>query len=191
MCNPRRIVIHATEQMARAWQAELERTVRLNGTVTGEAHLGQSLASLLSPAALRGFERAVGIDPDWVLRQGAYYLEIPGGTASYHPETGELEFTVQLTEELVGTGTGTAVVSGTVSAEASGAAQSTYTRPGEWGRSKQQAREEADRLATWRNRHVRRRSPPPTPRCWATPTPPRNATRRTTWNGRPWPVEPC
>lgn len=147
MCNPRKIVMHATEQLARAWQAELERTARVGGTTTGEARLSQPLAEMLAPPALRAFERAVGADAAWIQRDDAYYLVIPGGHAAFRPQTGELEMVVQLSEELVGTGTGRAVVSGTVTGEGAGSAQGSYYDDAWRGYSKERAEREADAAA--------------------------------------------
>ena len=118
MCNPRTILMRATEQLAQAWQAELERTARVSGSATGEARLVQQVGTLLAPAALRAFERAVGADEHWSWRDDAYYLDIPGGHASYRPASQELELVVELTEDLVGTGVGSAVLSGEVVGQA-------------------------------------------------------------------------
>ena len=50
MCNPRRVTVTATRDIAEAWRREVSRTVQLTEQVTGEARLRQTLSSRLGRA---------------------------------------------------------------------------------------------------------------------------------------------
>ena len=78
MCNPRRVTITATRELAEAWRQEVSRTVELTGRVAGEARVHQpghvgldgegdvvGLLAGLDGAALvaRGAERGLEGDP--------------------------------------------------------------------------------------------------------------------------------
>ena len=66
MCNPRRVTVTATPDIAEAWQREVCRTVQLAERVTGEARLRQALSSHLGSPALRALEaRLAAGTPGW------------------------------------------------------------------------------------------------------------------------------
>src|SRR5262249_57039713 len=56
MCNPRRVRITATRELAEAWQREVTRSVQLRGRVVGEARARQALGDALSTPVRVAFE---------------------------------------------------------------------------------------------------------------------------------------
>jgi hypothetical protein len=146
MCNPRKIIAKATRQITEAWRAEIQRTARLGGTVTGRAELVQPLGSMLAPTARRAFEQAVSEDRRWVLRDGAYHLDVLGGEALYRPETGELELSVELSAYVEVEGTARRVREGTIDEVIEATAEAGYYSDGWGGYTRERAQQQADRL---------------------------------------------
>jgi hypothetical protein len=147
MCNPRRITVQATRQIAEAWRAAVERTARLSARVSGRARLSQPLGAMLAPRARAAFEQAVGGDDAWRLRDGAYHLDVPGGMARYDPGSGELTVEVELSEVVEVVETASEEVTGTVNEEFQATAEGMYYTDEYGGRTEERARREASELA--------------------------------------------
>lgn len=147
MCNPRKITVRATRQIAEAWRAAIQRTARLSGTATGRAELTQPLGSMLAGRARRAFEQAVVTDPRWQQRDGGYHLEVPGGEVRYLPDTGDLEISVELSAALEVEGSAEQVAEGTVEERVEASAEASYYTDGYAGLTRDRAQQEAQQLA--------------------------------------------
>ena len=112
MCNPRRVTIRTVEQLAEAWTAVLVRVAEATGEAAGEATLSQPYGENLHPAFRTVFERRLGEDPAWRLRDGRYVTELEGGQIAYDPESGDLELSMRVTERITVEGRSEHQVSG-------------------------------------------------------------------------------
>jgi hypothetical protein len=112
MCNPRKVNIRTVVQLAEAWTAVLVGTAVVSTDTTAEATLTQPYGENLPPAFRVIFERRLGSDPAWSYREGVFRSELDSGYIAYDPQTGELEFSVCLTEQVSVEGRATVEVSG-------------------------------------------------------------------------------
>ncbi|GGV07310.1 hypothetical protein GCM10010260_51270 [Streptomyces filipinensis] len=114
MCNPRRVRVRASSRLTRMWQEELRRTGRASAEVAGEATLREEFGTLLGAPARRAFEDALGADTRWTWQDGAYRLDMDGGTVVYHLDTGEIEMTARLSDVVTAEAEVTRTLQGTV-----------------------------------------------------------------------------
>ncbi|MEV1073923.1 hypothetical protein [Micromonospora parva] len=147
MCNPRRIRVRASRQLAEAWRAEVTRTVEATGTATGEARLVQALGRNL-PAPVR--QRLIVLlraNPAWRTVGDALRHDMPGGFIEYRPDTGEVEIVARVTNEFTVEASATRTDAG----EAIGTAESEYEvmyyTDGYGGRTRKVAEKEGEQLA--------------------------------------------
>jgi hypothetical protein len=87
MCNPRRVSITATRELAEAWRREVSRTVQLRGRVVGEARVRQALGPTLGVPARRALDAALagGVE-GWREVEGGYRHDVEGGYVVYRPD---------------------------------------------------------------------------------------------------------
>src|SRR4051794_37798174 len=113
MCNPRRITVTATRELAEAWQQEVSRTVRVQGWVAGEARVRRPLAASLADPVLRALEDELATGADgWREVAEGYRLDLEGGYLLYHAEDRSLEIVARLEEDVAAEGTATETVGG-------------------------------------------------------------------------------
>ena len=144
MCNPRRIEITATRQVAEAWAREVERVAEQAMTITGEARVRQALDASVAGPALAALERALEAGmPGWQAVEGGYRHDVDGGHVIYSPETRTLEIVAVLADEVRGQGSARARLEGRVEAEIQGSGGSFYYDDGYAGRTRDVARQEA------------------------------------------------
>ncbi|KUN02855.1 hypothetical protein AQI95_25320 [Streptomyces yokosukanensis] len=155
MCNPRRVRVRASSRLTRIWQEELRRTGRASAEVAGEATLREAFGSLLGAPARRAFEAALGADTRWTWQDGAYRLDLDGGTVVYHLDTGEIEMTARLSDIVTAEAEVVRTLEGTVEVDATAEHTEKYYDDNWAGLSKSvaersaraQAQERADRDA--------------------------------------------
>ncbi|SDG78996.1 hypothetical protein SAMN05421505_10831 [Sinosporangium album] len=147
MCNPRRIRIRATRTIAERWSAEIRRTARVRGSVTGTARMSQPLASMLPDAPRRAFELVVARHPEWRQVGDCHLADVPGGRIAYWPDTGELEISVELSTEIEAEGEGVVTIGGEVREDATAEAEAFYYSDGYSGRTRSAARRQARQAA--------------------------------------------
>jgi hypothetical protein len=144
MCNPRRIEITATRQVAEAWAREVERVAEQAMTITGEARVRQALDASVAAPALAALEAALerGM-PGWQAVAGGYRHDLDGGHVTYAPETHTLEIVAVLADEVRGHGSARARLEGRVETAIEGSGGSFYYDDGYAGRTRDVARGEA------------------------------------------------
>lgn len=125
MCNPRRIRVLATRELAESWEQEVRRRVTRTGRATGTARVLEPLENTIGGPTLTALTavlaHAVGWEQD---AEGVFRHELDGGHIAYDPATRDLEIVARVSTEVSVTGEATdtvrAEVSGTVEAEGVG-----------------------------------------------------------------------
>jgi hypothetical protein len=156
MCNPRRVEITATRQVAEAWQREVERVAEQAMTITGEARVRHALDASVAAPALAALEAALEAGmPGWQRTgdagddsDGSYRCDVDGGYVLYLPGTRTLEIVAVVEGEVRGRGSARSRLEGRVEAAVEGSGESIYYDDGYGGRTQdiaeQEARQEAD-----------------------------------------------
>lgn len=145
MCNPRRVTVTATRNIAEAWQREVSRTVELSEQVVGEARLRQALSSSLGNAALRALEaRLAAGAPGWQTVDEGYRYDVEGGYVLYRPDEQALEIVASLHDVVQAQGSAVTVLQGELRDTLTAEEARTYYEDGYAGRNEARAREEAE-----------------------------------------------
>jgi hypothetical protein len=148
MCNPRRIEVTATRQVAEAWEREVQRAASRSGTVTGEARIRMPLDASIGAAALVALERALdGGLAGWTRAGDGYRHDVDGGYVVYSLADRSLEIIATASDVVHGQGEVRARLSGRVEGEIVARGQGRYYDDGYGGRTEATAREEARRAA--------------------------------------------
>ena len=165
MCNPRRVSVTATREVAEAWQVELERRVALSDTVVSELEISFPFGGTLGDRTRAVFESALGRDPHWTrTADGAHELRLTDGQVIYRPADGELVVRARLTDTARAEGVASTTLSGTVTDVAHGEGEGRYYYGDSHGRQAAdvQARRNAESAAERNARalldNVRRRA---------------------------------
>lgn len=145
MCNPRRIRVRATAELAEAWEQEVRRQATRSGRAAGEARVREPLAESVGGPTLTALTAVLARLDGWVeFPDGTFRHELDGGMITFDPQTRELEIVATVTAEVSVTEeaatTVTAEVSDTVEAEGEGV----YYDDGWGGRTEDTARRDAE-----------------------------------------------
>lgn len=149
MCNPRRVTVTATRELAQAWEREVARTVELDAEVVGEARLRQPLGDTLGTPVRNALARALEAgDAAWKRVAEGYRHEVEGGYALYHSAAGELEIVATRTATATAEGSASTRLAGTVRGALDATGEGSYYDDG-WGghtekRAAERAQQEAD-----------------------------------------------
>jgi hypothetical protein len=146
MCNPRRIRVRATRELAEAWSQEVRRQATRTGRTAGQARVRESLADSVGGPTLAALTDVLARTEGWTeLADGTFTHELDGGTITFDPATRELEITATVSAEVSVTEEAStmvdAQVSGTIEAEGEGV----YYDDGWGGRTEQTAQRDAER----------------------------------------------
>ncbi|MCP4696695.1 MAG: molecular chaperone DnaJ [Gammaproteobacteria bacterium] len=113
MCNPRRVQVTATREIAEAWQREISRSASLSAQVSGEARVRQPLSASLGTPVLQALEALLAADnSDWRETEQGYRYEVEGGYVIYDTDEHTLEIVAALQDSVETEATATQVVSG-------------------------------------------------------------------------------
>ncbi len=113
MCNPRRVTVTATRDIAAAWQREVSRSVELATAVVGEARLRQALSSRLGTPALRALEARLAAGASgWRETPQGYRHDVDGGYVLYRLEEQALEIVAALADVVTAQGTARTLLQG-------------------------------------------------------------------------------
>ena len=146
MCNPRRIRVRATRELAEAWAQEVRRQATRTGSAAGQARVSEPLADTVGGPTLAALTQVLARHAEWTEHpDGTFTHQLDGGVITFDPATRELEITATVTAEVTVTeeaaATVEAQVSGTVEAEGVG----TYYDDGWGGLTEQTAQRDAER----------------------------------------------
>jgi hypothetical protein len=147
MCNPRRVKVRASRRLSQAWQAEIERTVTLTDTVTGEARIVEPVGQGLAPPVRERLREILAADDDWRETPDGLRRDVPDGYLLYRPDTGELEIVATVHAEISAEGTAQRGRGGVVDAEREAQATASYYSDGFQGRNRAEAQAEGERRA--------------------------------------------
>jgi hypothetical protein len=147
MCNPRRVRVTATREIAKAWQQEVRRQAHRTGRAHGDVRIREPLGATVGGPTLAALATVLANSPGWEREGDAYRHELDGGYVRYDPITRELEITatatVEVTVDVEESTTAAVELTDNVSAEGVGI----YYTDG-WGRTTEQtARVDAGRKA--------------------------------------------
>jgi hypothetical protein len=125
MCNPRRIRVRATRELAEAWAQEVRRRATRSGRAAGQARVRESLADSVGGPTLAALSGVLARLDGWTeTPEGTFTHELDGGAVTFDPAARELEISATVTAEVSVTeeaaATVDARVSGTVEAEGEG-----------------------------------------------------------------------
>jgi hypothetical protein len=144
MCNPRRIIVRATRELAEAWEQEVRRQVTRRGSAVGEVRVREPLESSVGGPTLAALTAVLSRTEGWREDEnGVFIHDLSGGYIAFHPGTRELEIVARETAEVSSVSevvtTVRAEVSGTVEAEGEGM----YYDDGWRGHTRERAEEQA------------------------------------------------
>ena len=102
MCNPRRVRVRATRQLAQVWEHEVRRTVTRSGAAVGEVRVREPLASSIGAPALAALESVLAATPGWEHHEAddTYRYRLDRGMVIYFPASRELEIVASVHEEV-------------------------------------------------------------------------------------------
>lgn len=148
MCNPRRVSVTATRELAEAWQREVSRTAALSAQVVGEARVSQRMTDTLGGPALKALEAALGAgDSGWREVEEGYRFDVEGGYAVYRTDDQTLEIVAVREGVVEATGEASTVLAGEVRETLSAEGGAGYYEDGWGGRTEERARAEAEEAA--------------------------------------------
>lgn len=144
MCNPRRIRVRATRELAEAWEQEVRRQVTRRGEAVAEARVREPLESSVGRPTVAALVAVLSRTDGWEEdSDGVFRHQLAGGEIAFYPDTRELEIIARESAEVSSVGEAVRVVraeaAGTVEAEGVG----TYYDDG-WGGI---TRDDAQRMA--------------------------------------------
>lgn len=147
MCNPRRVLVTATREIAEEWQRQVTRTVALDGQVTGEARVRQALTGMGEPV-LRALQMRLDRGmPGWEESERGFRHAVDGGYVIFDPEREELEIVATLADTVVGHAVASTTLRGELRVRLQTEQDEPYYDDGYGGRTEATARAEAERVA--------------------------------------------
>jgi hypothetical protein len=146
MCNPRRIRVRATRELAEAWAQEVRRQATRTGSAAGHAQVRESLADSLGGPTFTALTDVLSRLDGWTeLPDGTFRHELDGGMIIFDPATRELEITATVTEEVSVTEEASATVTTQVSETVEAEGEGVYYDDGWGGYTEQTAQRDAER----------------------------------------------
>jgi FtsH ternary system-associated peptide len=101
MCNPRRIRVRATRELAEAWEQEVRRQVTRTGRAAGQAQITESLAGTVGGPTIAALTNVLSRLDGWTeFPDGTFRRELDGGMVSFDPGALELVITATVTAEV-------------------------------------------------------------------------------------------
>lgn len=143
MCNPRRVQIRATCQLAEAWAQEIARSVALTARVCGEARVRQPLGAVLGVPALRALESRLASTPGWMPVDGGFRHNVDGGYVIYLTDDRVLEIVATLEDVVQAEGQASLTVQGKLEGEVQAEGEGMYYEDGYGGRTKEVGEKQA------------------------------------------------
>jgi len=149
MCNPRRVTVTATREIAEAWQREIVRTVTLSSEVIGEARVQQPLSNTLGTPVLMALESLLvsGQTDNWQETETGYRHDVEGGYVLYEMDEQTLEIVATLGDTVQVEGTATRQLSGELRETLSTEQEGHYYDDGYGGQNQARAETEAGKAA--------------------------------------------
>ncbi|MEU4536132.1 hypothetical protein AB0G15_14830 [Streptosporangium sp. NPDC023825] len=145
MCNPRRVRVRATRELAEAWGQEVRRQVTRSGRTVGEARVREPLASTVGGPTLTALTAVLARTEGWTRGDdGVFRHELDGGLIAFDPGTRELEIVARVSGEVTGVGEASSVVETRVTDTVEAEGVGTYYDDNWGGVTEQDARRAAE-----------------------------------------------
>jgi hypothetical protein len=145
MCNPRRIRVRATRQLAEAWEQEVTRQVTRVGEAAAEARVREPLESSVGGPTLAALTMVLGRTEGWERgADGVFRHQLTGGYIAFDPSTRELEIVARESAEVRSVGEAATVVRAQVSDTVEAEGVGTYYEDGWGGITQDDARHAAE-----------------------------------------------
>ncbi len=114
MCNPRRVRVRATRELAVAWEQEVRRQVTRRGRATGQARVREGLSATVGAPTLTALTMVLARVEGWERDGETFRHALDGGYVAYYPATRELEIVAEVSDEVEGSGVASTVVRGQI-----------------------------------------------------------------------------
>jgi len=147
MCNPRRVRVQVTRQLTETWDHEVRRQVALSGRAVGRAAIREQVGDRLGRPVLAVLDRTLADTDGWQATDDGYRIDLDGGYAQYHSNTGELEVIAELAEDIQAQGEAATTVRAEVEALIEAQGTGRYYDDGWGGLTEDSARRDAEAYA--------------------------------------------
>lgn len=148
MCNPRRVQVTLTRDIAQAWEREISRSVSLSTQVTGEARVRQAMTDSVGAPVQRALEMLLAQGCEgWQETEQGYRHDVEGGYVVYNPDAHVLEIVATLNDQVATEATQTDVIGGTHRETLNTTQTGQYYDDGWGGRTEDVAKAEAGKAA--------------------------------------------
>lgn len=145
MCNPRRIRVRATQELAEAWEQEVWRQAIRRGRASGEARVREPLAGSVGGPTLAALTAVLSRLDGWEeTEDGVFRHDLDGGQISFDPQTRELEIMATVTAEVSVTAEAATVVTAEVADTVEAEGEGVYYDDGWGGITEQDAQRTAE-----------------------------------------------
>ncbi|MFI0980882.1 hypothetical protein ACH4SP_28225 [Streptomyces sp. NPDC021093] len=144
MCNPRRIRVRATREVAVAWEQETRRRVVRTAEATGTAQVREPLRGSVGAPTLAALPGVLARTAGWEETEDGFRFTFDGGWVAYRQAEAELEIVAAVSAEVEAAGEATETVRGEVTGTIEAEGLGVYDD--DWGRS--------DRTSAWRQAHA-------------------------------------
>lgn len=148
MCNPRRVEVIATRDIAEAWEAEVSRSVSLSAEVTGEARICEPLSSTLASPVMNALENLLENGTEgWQEIEQGYRHDVEGGYVVYNIEATTLEIVAALQDHVKAEASATEIYNGMHRETLTTKQEGKFYDDGWGGRTESVAKAEAEKSA--------------------------------------------
>jgi hypothetical protein len=147
MCNPRRVRVTATREIAEAWQQQVRRRAQRTGRADGEVRIREPLGTTIGGPTLAALATVLAGSPGWERDGDAYRHELEHGYVLYDPAARELEIVATATADVSVSIEATTTAAGELAEEVRGEGEGVYYDD-EWqGVTADDARRDAEQNA--------------------------------------------
>ncbi|MBY8847823.1 hypothetical protein [Saccharothrix longispora] len=147
MCNPRRVEVTATRELAEAWEHEIRRFATRTASATGVARVREPLEAGIGAPTLVMLDRVLAASEEWVADGESYRHDLDGGHITYHADTRELEIVAEGSEDVEVSATAVDTRHGTINETITAVGAGHYYDDGWGGLTEADARRTAGRQA--------------------------------------------
>jgi hypothetical protein len=145
MCNPRRIRVRGTRQLAEAWEQEVRRQVTRVQDVVAEARVRERLDSSIGAPTLAALAAVLRRTEGWEQdEEGVFRHAVTGGYVAFDPQSRELEIVARQSAEVSAVGEAVATVRGELADTVAGEGEGTYYDDGYRGITQADAQRAAE-----------------------------------------------
>jgi hypothetical protein len=147
MCNPRRVEVTATRELAEAWEHEVRRVATRSAHATGESRVREPLDGAIGAPVLGALAAVLSGADGWERDGDTFRHALDGGYLAYHADTQELEIVATASGQVDVAVTSSVVLHGEVRERIEATGTGRYYDDNWGGVTEADARQAADRDA--------------------------------------------